>query len=415
MEERDAVTLSARERQERLGIALTCMLGTLLFFMSFWLAYHQLTDLPSADLQGHLRFAKELTKVTVFRELLTGDDRMWHLLVKVLHWLGMSWNYAGAGATAAAITAAYAVFCALLRRELPHLNRLAVPVGALTLCLVGPIYMPWYSETIYRGQDSPNIWHSPTQIMVRPFALLAFYLTVRIYRRWRAAEGYPQRAYASRGEAALCTALITLSVWGKPCYFQVIVPALGVLLLIDLVRSRGKSFLFAVKMAAAYVPGALLTAMKFFESFFVESETSGIGMEIAPFAVWSHNSNSILISVLLLLAFPLFVILIDWKRFFRSVQGQLALLTLAMGAAMKALLAEIGSRRYHGNFGWGYIMAVVIVWFVTFCHFLDLMTGDRLTGRRYRVAAWVGWTLLALHLLSGIVYYCILASTNTMC
>ena len=178
-----------------------------------------------------------------------------------------------------------------------------LPVGALLLCLVGPVWLPWFSRSIYLGQESPNVWHSPTQIMVRPFALLAFYLTVRIYRRWRAAEGFPKLAYASKREAALYAILITLSVWAKPCYFQVIVPALGVLLLVDLVRSRGKSFLFSLKMAAAYVPGAALTAMKFFDSFFAESETGGAGLEIAPFAVWSRSSDCILVSVLLLLAF----------------------------------------------------------------------------------------------------------------
>lgn len=415
MEEREIVTLPARERQERLEIALTCLLGTMLFFMAFWVTYHQLTDLSNSDFQAHLRETMAMDKAMVLRELITGDNRLWHLGVKVLHWLGMPWNDAGAATTAAAITVAYGVSCALLRRVLVHLNRAAIPLAAFALCLVGPVYVPWYSETIYRGQNSPNIWHSPTQIMVRPFALLAFYLTVRIYRRWRAAEGFPRQVYASRGEAALYTALITLSVWAKPCYFQVVVPALGVLLLADLVRSRGKSFFCSIKMAAAYVPGALLTGMKFFESFFVESETAGIGIEIAPFAVWSHSSSSVFISILLLLAFPLFVILLDWRRFFRSVQGRLSILILAMGAGMKALLAEIGSRRYHGNFGWGYIMAAVLLWFVTFCHFLDLMTGNRLTGWRYRAAAWVGWTLLALHLMAGILYYCILASTNTMC
>ena len=85
--------------------------------MAFWVTYHQLTDLPNSDFQAHLGYAKELTKTTAVWRLLTGDDRLWHLGVKVLHWLDLPWNYAAAGVTAVAVMAVYGVFlCAAAAR-----------------------------------------------------------------------------------------------------------------------------------------------------------------------------------------------------------------------------------------------------------------------------------------------------------
>ena len=285
----------------------------------------------------------------------------------------------------------------------------------MALSLVGPLYLPWYSESIYLDTSSPNVWHNPTHIMVRPFAVLVFWMTVCIYRRWREAEGCSARTYRSRGEAALYTALIAVSVWAKPSFLQAFVPGLGAMLLTDLVRSRGRSFPFALKLASAYVPGVLLMGMRFLVAFWVRSESDGLGVEIAPLDVWSQSSRCIPVSVLLLLAFPLFVMAVDWKGFSSSVRGQLAIWCTVSAMASKALLAEIGERRYHCNFSWGYAAAAGLLWLVALCHFGGLLSEGRLSGRRGRAVACVGWTLLAFHLMTGILYYCLLASHDIMC
>lgn len=178
-------TLTSARRQERVGMMLTCLLGVFLFFLSFLMAYHLLHDLDGSDLQAHLDAAKKLTKVTAFTELLLGKERLWHLGVKILMWLKISGVYSACLMTAAAIVAYYGICCGVLKRTLAKLNQALIPVASLTLCLMGPIYMPWYSERIYRGQDSPNVWHNPTQLMLRPFALLTVLLTIRIYQRLR--------------------------------------------------------------------------------------------------------------------------------------------------------------------------------------------------------------------------------------
>ena len=105
----------------------------------------------------------------------------------------------------------------------------------------------------------------------------------------------------------------------------------------------------------------------------------------------------------------------DWRNILPSVEGQLSLSILLTSGVMKALLAEIGKRRYHGHFGWAWGIAATIIWFFAFRRFLQLITGDELPEKKYKVVAYVGWTLLALHLLSGITYYCVMVTGNIEC
>ena len=57
----------------------------------------------------------------------------------------------------------------------------------LILSLSAAIFVPWFNEKPYLGQGSPNPWHNPTTIMVRPIALLIFVLVMgeclRVQRR----------------------------------------------------------------------------------------------------------------------------------------------------------------------------------------------------------------------------------------
>ncbi|MCD7754377.1 MAG: hypothetical protein LUH41_07550 [Clostridiales bacterium] len=411
MEEAAGGSIPQREQERRLGLMLTCLLGALLFFMAFASTYHLEAEVKASDLTVHLAWVDEYNKWTLLQALLTGNDRLWHACVWLLNRLGVSLVYAGCLVTAGAVEAVYVIYNVLFRRMLRWLDQWLIPFASLTLCLVTAIYMPWFKTQIYWGQDSPNIWHNPTQMMVRPFALIAFWMTVRIYRRLREGEGWPTRAFESKGEVVAYAFVLMLTVWAKPCFVQAFIPGLAILMIVDLIRSRGKAFLFCFKVACAYIPAVALMLMKLISEFGTGSES---GIEIDFLGVWSYSSTNIPLSILLLYAFPLFVLIIDARRLVSSVEGQLTLSNLAVATVMKVALAETGESRYHGNLSWSYGLASVFVWFLAMRSFLDMMFGDRLTGRKYTVVAVVGWTLLALHLLTGIVYYIKIVSGATL-
>lgn len=388
-------------RQEQGKILLNCLLGTLLFCMTFLVVQRLLIELPDCDYGAHLEKAEGLTKSTIPLRLLKGEDILWHVCVWTLVRTGMERVCAAALVTAAVNGIQFAVCSCLFDRTLRWVDRRWIPAASMTLCLVTAICLPWFSQEIYVGQDSPNVWHNPTQLMVRPLALLVFWLTVRLYERLRQGD-WSAGVYAGRGEAALYTLLITLSVWSKPSFFQAFVPGLGLVMVVDLIRSRGQAFPGCFKIALAYVPGAVLTVLRFFTAFYTGA---GEGVEIAPLEYWNSTSPCVPVSILLLFAFPLIVFVADWKEICRSAEGQIALSALLMATAMRGLLIEQGARRWHGNFTWAYGVASMLVWFVALGRFAGLMGGSRLSGKRYQLVAYLGWSLLALHLLTGIYYY----------
>lgn len=392
--------------------ALWALLGGLYFLMTYVVCMRMQLDLPDCDLLAHLEKASALTGETILPRLLWGSDILWHICVWLLLCIGTEGIVAAALVTACVNGVYYLLACRLLDELLPQVRRWAIPVSALTLCIVMPLYIPWFGG-VYSGQSSPNVWHSPTQLMVRPFALILFYMTVRIYRRLREG-GWPARAFASRGEAVAYGTLMALSVWAKPCFFQAFVPGLGVLMIVDLVRSRGKAFLSFLKIALACVPAAALTMRCYYYSFYSGTEGAG-GVEIAPFEYWGATSNFIPLSMLLLLAFPIAVFAADWKRVRDSVEGQLNLSVFLVATAMRILLIEGGERRWHGNFTWAYGVSSGLIWFMAIQRFVALASGPKPEGKRERYLLRLCWVLLILHLAVGIYYYIMRLTGTTQC
>jgi hypothetical protein len=67
-------------------------------------------------------------------------------------------------------------------------------------------------------------------------------------------------------------------------------------------------------------------------------------------------------------------------------------------------LAEKGERTYHGNFSWGYMLAVYLVWYTAVRAYLKLYFSEQMTGNKRGVGFVLATIVLALHLLSGLYY-----------
>lgn len=409
----DTLTLE-RCRIRRIDLMVKCILGMVLLMLSYYMARHSVYDAKDSDMRAHIEIAMSLNRSNILMQYLTGKDRLWHTLVRVVNLLP-GWNEKESAClvTSVVYTSYYWIACAILEREV-NLPEGAAPAACLILCVVSSIAAPWYSHKIYLSSDSPNPWHSPTQIMAKLFALLLFTMTANLYNRLRQEDGdWSTAVYRSKGEAAAYTLLITFSVYAKPCLFQVIVPGLGILMVIDLMRSRGKSFLFSLKMAAAFVPGAVLTAMMFVSAFLQGDGENGVAIE--PLVAWSRYCPSIPFSLLLLLAFPLFVFIMDRRNYLESAENPLAVSMLCVGIVMRALLIETGERRAHGNFSWGFNLAVALIWFVAIKRFCRMISGEDLSEGEHSISAAGGCSLLTLHAISGMIYIVHLMTSSAQC
>ena len=173
-------------------------------------------------------------------------------------------------------------------------------------------------------------------------------------------------------------------------------------LLILLIRTRGKAFGFCFQTASAFVPCVCVMLWQMIVSFGTSSSAEG-GIEIAWFDVMGASSPSIPFSMLLGYLFPLYIILTN-LRIMKERDMQVTFFMWFAGFLEAAALAETGYRRYHGNFGWGYVLATFLVYVMTFRYFLKRNREYDYQNLEDRIFVLSGWVIFALQLFIGIYY-----------
>jgi hypothetical protein len=159
------------------------------------------------------------------------------------------------------------------------------------------------------------------------------------------------------------------------------------------VSNATRNFLLVLTGAAA----AVLLAQSF---YIFLSERSTTGLVLRPLAVWSRHTTNIPLSILLGIAFPLGVTLLELRRGV-AVRGlALAWAFVIAGAAVYALFAERGRVLTYGNFAWGYQIALSILFaFAVRAYLWHWRHAQRTSWSFLAVTA-----LLAGHVYSGFYY-----------
>lgn len=412
-----------------IGIVILLAGAAAVFYAAYKVSY------VSVDYGIHVNIAKELDwsdPVQMFKE---HPEPVWHLLVRA------AMNVGGFGAERAAGLVSGGL-CALTYLLAAHFLYRAVGKSAVTardtavnlsvkasastspgsgsglsvagtalftliLSLVSAIFVPWFNDKPYLGQGSPNPWHNPTTIMVRPIALLIFVLVmgecVRVQR-----GGFRKGQGLRVWKGILIAILLVLSNLSKPSFVQIFYPAIFLLMFLWLFVYRFRNFPFGMQLLVCCLPSVGLMGVQFLSAFYGSTNSDSAGVVIAPFKVAGLYTDNIAFSTLLLLAFPLFIGLCAIiRRTFDWTDG-FAWIMLLVGMAEKFLLAEGGSRMAHGNFSWGYILAVYLLWFVSIrdysawrCSFAEGSGGKKALSV---LAFAAGGIILLAHLVSGIYY-----------
>jgi hypothetical protein len=270
----------------------------------------------------------------------------------------------------------------LLNRVGSRLSLAAAAGLAFVLFVVAPLPNWWQFPRILLGQLSPTIWHSPTAIASLPFAVGAFWLLAR----------------ASRAKLEIQiagSAMLLLSLLAKPNFALAFLPAAFLLALAG--RFDRRAFFLC---AALTLPVLGWQYQHWSEFGVTRAATSGI-LTFQPLEVWRLFSPDPFASLVVSLAFPLAVVLL--------VRGQSRLpdvfaaawLLTAIAVAQFALLAEGGNRWRHGNYYWGTVPALYILFLVSLCE----LVGFRADSSGRRTAQRACWLLLGVHVASGVLLY----------
>ena len=357
-----------------------------------------LTAFVGTDYPAHVRIAMRLDMYDLPGLIREHSEPLWHLSVRVLRYiLDCEPAFAGALVSGVLMAAAFLAACRCLKRALPELPGWQSVLLCLAFSLVSAIYVPFFNRFPYLGQGTPNVWHNPTQIAVRPFMVLFFTMTYEEIAKVKE-SGFERNIPLKSG--LLMAFVLVLTNLSKPSFVMVYFPGIFFMMSAWLIRYRLKNVKLTVQLAAVCIPSAALMLAQYL-FIFVSEEGKGGGVAIIPFKVAGAYTPSITVSLLLLLAFPLYMLAVTIRRRAADAGNELSCCMLLAGLLERFLLAETGTRMYHGNFGWGYQASVTLFYLTAVRDYGKQFIGS---GKKKGPAFIGASVLLALHLLSGIYY-----------
>ncbi len=349
----------------------------------------------------HRREALVRTPLKDDRQLDLTDPR-----VPLVHYY---YSRASVAVMVAASLATALIMWVVLRGALGR-QRWSAWVAALVaplLMLVGPIAIFFdFDREYYLGYIGINVWHNPTTILLKPFALLAFYFGVA------ALVGTRRPGVMSIIGAALIAILALLA---KPSFTICLLPALAVYAGIRLVLRRPVHWWLLI--VGLVIPSVAVLAWQYSRTY----GRPGTGVEFAPLKAMSLYSLFLYRKLAFSTVFPLCVYLAFFRHAIHSPRLNLAWLVFFFGALCAYLMSEV-TRAGDGNFTWGGQVALFILFFESLVFVLQrgVRFAERCecTGAR-RAAAFLtadGVMLclaaFAVHLYYGVSYYIHMLTTS---
>ena len=381
---------------EKKNLVVTTFFAVILFVITYQVIMAAVRN-PYSDYLGHAENAELLLESGLFAVLKEIGYPLWALLVGGVMKISWAPAYEASAIVGGSLNALTYVLVYFYLVKGYQQERGSIAALAWMLLLAGPFYVPWYNPDVYAGQVTPNIWHNPTTICLRPFAFIAFLLILDLLKKYEENE-----KRLNIKSWLLLAVLLVLCNLAKPSFIQIAIPGLAIYLLILLIRTKGKSFGFCFQLASTFVPSVAIMLWQFVVSFGTSSSAEG-GIEIAWFDVLGHSSPSIPFSMLLSFLFPLYVILTN-IRIVKERDIRLTFFIWLSGFLEAAMLAETGYRRYHGNFGWGHVLATFLVYAVTFRYFLKRNREYDYHNLRERILVIIGWIIFILQFVIGVYY-----------
>lgn len=401
---------------------ITMFFSALLCFMTYSYVRNQMAMGGLNDYSAHV-----YSILTLFRGdspwegWVAAPHCLWHLTVLLLF---------GAcriplDSSAAFATCIYALFyyfilrwiiCRVMEYAGRKETALCSNMAAFSFCFVQALYLDWLDTGgDYLGVFSPNPLHNPTQMGVQGFIVLAFCLVVDLLSYENDRTYRPIFFHVESGTRkyyVLLAAVLFLSTVMKPTFAEMFIPTVAFFMLgswvARLIRGDAPGLYFrkCLVMLLCAIPALLYMLIQFLAFFlFGGAVYSEGGLVITKWLeVWKLFSDNVFLSVLLGMAFPLYVLLLDTRFFLKSIAGRLALLGYGIAFLEAAILGEEGSRMSHGNFLWPLMSGMLLLWLVALLRLMVLERAGEYMGFRKGLLLF-GWFLFFCHLFCGLAFY----------
>jgi uncharacterized membrane protein len=268
-------------------------------------------------------------------------------------------------------------------------------VSALALLFVTPIYLPFFNNNLYLGQWSPNIWHSPTIFMVKPFVLLIFFIiSISIVDKNLEINNFRK---------VLLSFLLLISSIAKPSFVFSFIPAFVLYHILYHIRS----YRYYIISLLIILPCVLFLMWQYLNTYNVEiSQTNDLQDKIifTFFGVTKLYTPNVFISLLLAICFPLSVVVID----FRNVLLNRILVLCWINTLIAYLQASFLAEKFkfdQAAFTFGYSIALFPLFIFSFIHFLNFSGNKSKNINNFLLKFIFVISIFCAHLVSGIYYY----------
>ena len=258
-------------------------------------------------------------------------------------------------------------------------------LAAFGLLLINPIILFTLKSRLILGYLPANLWHNPTYILMRPFALWLFFF---IEDRW-------EKPLETK-QWFLVAFISYLVIFAKPNFTLSMLPALGIFYLFK--GGAIKKWNWGLLTALA-IPAFLSLVYQYWFIAQYPTESSFFFEPLLGALYYTKNIFRFIAFLILSIAFPLVISLIDYKKALRKVGFQLAWLNFAIAMLTFLLFTELPYVAML-NFSWGAVMAVFILFVVSLNHLVH--DYQRLTDQLWKKI--LLFSFLGLHLVSGIIY-----------
>lgn len=310
------------------------------------------------DVQWHADLAKSFHSFS----LSEWSYPFWHWCVKgVLKIFGVKLKTAASFVSASMVALTYVTSFFLMRLSTRKISPVFMALANIFLFSAGAIHIHAFNKYYYLGQGSPNIFHNPTHIAVRLFALPAFFILAEILDK---AEEKDFSEKISLKLAVVLSVLLALTNLAKPTLVQTLYPALFIMFIRLMFKTRAKVLKNGIELIICCIPSLLILVYQYSFTFAGNGGANATesGMELTFMEIWRLYTPSPLLSLLLSSLFPLIIFGIRIYRKETKLSFILAWLIYLAGLCEQSFLTETGDRARHFNFSWGFNIGLFIVW-----------------------------------------------------
>lgn len=212
------------------------------------------------------------------------------------------------------------------------------------------------------------------------------------------------REKAIRGEAITLATLIILSTLTKPNYTIALLPAIAVIVVYRIIK---KSFVkWKLLIFGIGIPSVIVLGWQYFFYFTQDIQSKILFSPFEVYRIRAGGTSGILINLILSIAFPLCVYVLDHHKASRNFGLNFSWLVFLIGSFYSYFLVQSGPGLRAGNFSWSAQISLFILFLVSAKYLIDNNRNFLSTAPlKHLIKVVFTFSIFGLHLLCGIYYF----------